>query len=353
MTLRETKSTTPDIAVIIPNWNGADDLPKAVDSVLAQSLADLTLIVVDNGSTDNSKQIIKEYIEKDARVRAIWRDKNYGYTGGVNPGLELALDFGCVYAAPFNNDAAADKDWLRHLRDFLSAHDEYGIAACKLLHANGKTFDSTGDIYTSWGLPFPRGRDEPVSDKYDHQTEIFGASGGASMYRVAMLREIGLFDDDFFAYSEDIDISFRAQLAGWKVRFVPEAVVYHEQSATSNRMPSGFTTYQTLKNYPWVLWKNVPWRLFPTILPRFMLAYCMFISAALGRKQFGAVVTGICSFWVKFPKKLGQRRHIQQHRTVTIAYVRSIITWDLPPNARKLRAFRAKWHALFPRKKSA
>lgn len=353
MTTEKTKSTTPSIAVIIPNWNGADDLRSAIDSVLGQSYRDFALIIVDNGSTDTSRSIIESYIAQDNRVRAIWRDRNYGYTGGVNPGFELASELGCEFAAPFNNDAQAHEDWLRYLRMFLVSNPKYGIAACKLLHSDGKTIDSTGDIYTVWGLPYPRGRDKSNVDLYDTAPEIFGASGGASMYRITMLQEIGLFDDDFFAYSEDVDLSFRAQLAGWKVRYVPESVVYHKQGATSNRMPSGFTTYQTLKNYPWVLWKNIPAKLLPIVLPRFILAYLLFIASGLQRRQFMAVIRGVGVSLLLLPKKLAERHRIQHSKTVSATYINSILTHDLPPNARRLRSLRKRWHRLISKRAGA
>ncbi|MEK7153228.1 MAG: glycosyltransferase family 2 protein, partial [Patescibacteria group bacterium] len=127
------------VIVIIPNWNGAPDLPASIDSVLTQSFKDFDLVVVDNGSSDRSKEVIESYVAKDGRVRGIYRDKNYGYTGGVNPGIEVAAQEGAIYAAPFNNDAYADKDWLKHLVHFLDEHPTHGIAACTILHADGKT----------------------------------------------------------------------------------------------------------------------------------------------------------------------------------------------------------------------
>src|SRR6266545_884650 len=175
------------VFVVIPNWNGEERLAKAIYSVLAQSYHDFKLIVVDNGSTDGSSDIIKAHSQKDKRVRGVYLKKNYGFTGGVNPGFELAMAEGAAYAAPFNNDAMADRDWLKHLVKFLDTHPDYGIAACTILHEDGKTIDSTADQYSIWGIPFPRGRDEPASSRYNQETDIFGASGGASMYRVEML----------------------------------------------------------------------------------------------------------------------------------------------------------------------
>ncbi|HUS25886.1 MAG TPA: glycosyltransferase family 2 protein [Nevskiaceae bacterium] len=341
-----------NVFVVIPNWNGADDLAASIDSVLGQSYKNLQLIIVDNGSTDDSQKIIESYIAKDSRVRAIWRDKNYGFTGGVNPGFELGMAEHADYVAPFNNDAVADKHWLKHLAHFLDAHPKYGIAACTILHADGKTIDSTADQYTVWGIPFPRGRDEPAGSRYNQDADIFGASGGASMYRVAMLREVGVLDQDFFAYYEDIDLSFRAQLAGWKVRFVPDAVVYHSQGKTSTRLgkrqagdrsANPFTTKQYMKNLPYVLVKDVPLRLLVHVLPRFYLAYTIFFAKAILDGRGWPAFTGWATFWVNLPKKLLQRRHIQATRKASDQYIWGLFLHDLPPNAQKLKHLRSIW----------
>jgi GT2 family glycosyltransferase len=331
------------VVVVIPNWNGAKDLPAAVDSVLAQSYADFTLVIVDNGSTDDSRSVIEAYQKKDDRVRSIYREKNYGYTGGVNPGLELAITEGAEFAAPLNNDAVADKDWLKHLTGFLQRNPKHGIAACAILDGEGKTIDSTADQYTIWGLAFPRGRGEPADERFDHGREIFGASGGASLYRVAMLKQTGLLDQDFFAYYEDIDLSFRAQLSGWKVGFVPEAVVHHARGKTTARLGkttargSTFLTTQFVKNLAFIVVKDVPLGLLPRVLPRFMLAHGLIVGGAFFSGRVGAVLKGIGLFYLKLPKKLWQRRQIQKRRQVSNQYLWSIFVHDLPPQADKLR----------------
>lgn len=341
------------VFVVIPNFNGAGDLPGAMRAVLAQSYKDLTLVVVDNGSSDDSRAIIASFERKDRRVRGLYLAKNYGFTGGMNPGLALALQEGANYVAGCNNDALPHKDWLKHLVAFLDTHKTYGVAACKLLHADGKTFDSTGDQYSIWGLSYPRGRDEAAGEQYDAQTTIFGASGGASLYRTSMLANIGLFDQDFFAYYEDIDLSFRAQLAGYKIGFVPQSLVYHERGNTSARMPSGFTTYQTMKNLPFVLWKDLPAACLWRVLPRFTLAYGLFFVRALQKGRGWPALKGWLVSCVLLPKKLVQRWHIQRRRTVSSEYIWSIMLHDLPPNAQRLRAMRSGWHRLTRRKAGA
>lgn len=347
------KTKQPHVFVVIPNWNGAKDLPVAMNAVLAQSYTNLALVVVDNGSTDSSRTIIEQYQQRDSRVRFIYNDKNHGYTGGMNPGMQLAIDEGAAYVAGCNNDAKPHKDWLKHLVAFLEQHPAYGTAACKLLHWDGKTIDSTADQYTVWGIPFPRGRDEPATTRYDQQTDIFGASGGASLYRIAMLKKIGLFDQDFFAYYEDIDLSFRAQLAGWKVSFVPDSVVYHAIGQTSARLGKGkrrppgsansFTTQQYMKNLPFIIVKDMPAALLWRVLPRFSLAYTIFFFRAIADGRGGAALKGALTFWLKLPKKLLQRRKIQKNRKVSANYIWGLFLHDLPPNAHKLRKLRSVW----------
>jgi len=132
------------------------------------------------------------------QIELIKHNDNKGFAGGVNAGIQLAMDSGCRYVALLNNDAIVDKEWLKSLRDALDATPDVGIVTSKILSQDGKSLDSTGDYYTTWGLPYPRGRGETDINKYDDRTDVFAASGGASLYRGSMLEEIGLFDEDFF-----------------------------------------------------------------------------------------------------------------------------------------------------------
>ena len=329
------------VYVVIPNWNGADRIRACLDSLKNQT-HDHVVIVVDNGSVDNSVEIIEKSYPESVLIR---HSKNKGFAGGVNAGIKYAIEKDAKYVALLNNDAVAEKNWLKYLVDFLEDNPKAGIAAAKICDSDKTYLDSTGELYTIWGLPYPRGRGEAYSSKYDSDTWVFGASGGASLYRIKMLRQIGLFDEDFFAYYEDGDISFRAQLAGWKAGYVPRAEVYHEINATGGAI-KGFMTYQTLKNLPLLLWKNVPWSLIPKIWPRLVLAYCGLVVSALSRGQFGPVLKGLAMGTILWPKKLAQRYKIQQKRTVSVSYIDSIIMHDLPPNARKLRNLRAIWRKL-------
>ncbi|MGH7195583.1 MAG: glycosyltransferase family 2 protein [Candidatus Saccharimonadales bacterium] len=335
-----TKSTVK-ASVVVPNWNGKDSLGACLDSLLAQSLRP-HIIVVENGSRDGSL----EFLEKNyPSAEVLSNKKNLGFTGGVNVGIRRAIELGDEFVALLNNDAVAGSDWLKYLLAELESERNVGIATCKILSADGKSLDSTGDYYTNWGLPYPRGRGETELDKYDKQTEIFAASGGASLYRVKMLKEIGLFDEDFFAYYEDVDISFRAQLAGWKVRYVPQAKVFHKIGATSSKL-KGFTTYQTMKNLPVLLWKNVPRRYLFTIGSRFFIAHILFFGRAVTRGLGWTALKGDAASTYLLIKKSGERRRIQSSKKVSDQYIWNMTVHDLPPNAGALRNLRAKWRKI-------
>lgn len=331
------------IAIIVPNWNGEKSINSCLESLINQDGSlDYKIIVVENGSTDKSADIINNFQE----VVLLKQTKNLGFAGGVNKGIEYAIENGFDYVALFNNDAVAEKKWLLNLVAKIKQDNKIGIVTSKIVDSKNKFIDSTGDFLTIWGLPYPRGRGEKITLKYDNENKVFSGSGGASIYRLKMLKEIGLFDRAFFAYYEDVDLSFRAQLAGWKVFYEPRALVYHQIGATSSKI-KGFTTYQTMKNLPLLLWKNVPSRLLIKMLPRFTLAYIGFVVSAYQRKQLKFALKGLfVSFLFIFPKSYS-RYKIFKNRKVSVEYINSILIYDLPPNATKLRTLRNKLRVMF------
>jgi GT2 family glycosyltransferase len=348
----------PNIAVITPNWNGLDYLEECLDSLERQTQAH-TVIMVDNGSTDGSLELARA---KFPSVQIHAFPNNAGFAGGVNRGIKPALEQGFDYMALLNNDAVAQPDWLERLVATAEAHSETGIVTSKIKHFDDPRLDSTGDFYSTWGFPFPRGRDEDDQGQYDgaEQRVVFGASGGASLYRADMLRQIGLFDERFFAYYEDVDISFRAQLAGWKVRYEPAAVVLHHIGGTSRRAnstgqstdqaitveagaPSPFARYHSVKNFAYLYTKDMPGRLYWKYLPRWWASWAMMVASDLKR---GLVLVNIKGNFIALwhmPGILIDRYHIQRRRKVSLSYIDSILYHDLPPLQKlRFRRFRKR-----------
>lgn len=327
-------------AIVVLNWNGIEDTLLCLDSLMAQTFSNYHIVVIDNGSNKHDVRQLRDYQQQNSdTVSVIYNKKNLGFAGGVNTGIKWALKNNYTHVALFNNDAVAKKDWLSSLMAAIQV-DKTGIATGLLLHEDGKTIDSSGDWYSKWGLPFPRNRgDHTVFAPVDGY--VFGASGGATLYRSDLFKDIGLFDEDFFAYYEDVDVSFRAQLAGWKVAYTSTAIAYHKQGATSSKIP-GFTVYQTFKNLPWLFIKNVPLRLALPIGVRFYTAYSlMFWNAVLHGSGWPAL-KGLVRSIVLTPKKLSERRYIQKRNKVSSDYIKSMLWDDLPPDQTGLRKLRKK-----------
>jgi len=314
-----------NIFVVVLNWNGKEFLQQCIESLLDQTLIN-KIIVVDNGSTDESINIIES---KNLRLKIIRNDRNLGFSGGVNKGIEYAMESGADFVALLNNDAIADKNWLKELVK-AAAETEAGIITSRLKKIHSENLDSSGEFYSIFGLPFPRGRGKKDTNQFDNDTTIFGASGGASLYSVKMLREIGLFDEDYFAYFEDVDISFRAQLAGWKIFYAPKAVAYHHIGGTSSKI-NGFATYQTAKNFWYVYTKNMPDYLYFKYLPLAVYWYYRMFAARLIKGGFVAFARGWIVSILFTPKKILQRIKIQRKRKVSISYIDSILYHGRPP----------------------
>ena len=333
-------ASTPSVAIVVLNWNGIHDTLECLASLLNQTHKEFKIVVIDNGSIDDSVEKLREYQENhEDMVELICNPTNFGFAGGVNTGIEWALNENYDYVALLNNDAVAHKNWLKEL---IKAHSskKVGMATGLLLHADGKTIDSTGEFYSTWGLAFPRSRGD-ATETAPKAGRVFGATGGATLYKTDLLRDIGLFDEDFFAYFEDVDMSFRAQLAGWKVTYTPDAIAYHKQGATSSKLP-GFAIYQTFKNLPLLFLKNVPLRLLFPIGLRFYFAYWLMVGNAIMHGNARPALRGLGRSIVLGFKKLPVRWIIQKHKRVDTGYIKSILWDDLPPGQsglRKLRKF--------------
>ncbi|MCE7936370.1 glycosyltransferase family 2 protein [Candidatus Saccharibacteria bacterium CPR2] len=318
--------------IVIPNWNGESLIAACLDSLIHQTVK-ASIVVVDNGSNDKSVEIIKKHPVKPELIQ---HGVNKGFSGGVNSGIKHAMKKGADFVLLFNNDAIAPTNMVELLQKAL---DEplVGMATAKFVSRDGRYLDSTGDFYSTWGLSFPRGRGESDLNKYDDKRDVFGVSGGASIYKVVMLKQIGLFDEDFFAYYEDVDVSFRGQLAGWKARFVPEVVVKHHISATTSKF-KGFSTYHTFKNLPLLYLKNMPRPLYWKYMFKFKTIYTLlFLSAVKNGKGWYALRGGCVALIMLIPKKIKERLAIQRSRKVTATYIDNILYHGIPPTAKKLR----------------
>lgn len=240
-----------EVSVVIPNWNGLKELKACLPTVLKQSHKSFEVIVVDNGSHDGSVEYLHQNFP-DVNVVAL--PKNRGFAGGVNAGIRASV---ADYVVLLNNDTTVGRDWLKHLVDGLQSNPEYDFATSKMVYMSEPSkINSAGDTPTVYGVALPIGMGEPAA-KYNANKPVFSACGGAAIYKRTMLNELGLFDEKFFAYLEDVDLSFRAQLAGHKCLYVANAEVLHEVSTTSKRHP-GMAEFLTGRNTMMYVLKDWP-----------------------------------------------------------------------------------------------
>jgi len=320
------------ISIIIVNWNGKSLLSECLDGLRQQIYQQFSVTLVDNGSNDGSIDFVNcNYPE----VKTIALSKNLGFAIANNVALKTVQT---KYAALLNNDAVPHPLWLKILVEALETNPEAGFAASKMVfYDNPRAIDRAGDAYSRAGTGLLRGRGESAK-KYNKQEWIFGACAGAALYRTSMLKDIGYFDEDFFLLYEDVDLSFRAQLKGYKCLFVPEAVVYHRASS-SIVYDSPISVYYSHRNLEWVYIKNMPSKL---ILKTLWLHIIYDIAALLFFTSNGRIKEFIKAKWdaLKALKRiLKKRRQIQRDRRVDEDYIWRLLEKELflPRLTRRLR----------------
>ena len=316
----ESEEGCPRVSVIIPNWNGLSLLGPCLDALRRQVYRDYKVIVVDNGSSDDSVSVLRsEYPE----VNVLALSANRGYSGGSNAGIGAARGEMLVM---LNNDTEADPHWLEQLVAALDRHPEAGSAASRMMiYDQPSILHSAGDIYRTSGIPDSRGVWQPYGPPFDQECYVFGGCGGAVAYRREMLDAVGVFEERFFMYCEDVDLNWRAQLAGWKCVYAPQAVVYHHLSATGG---GRLSSYYVGRNTLWVIARNYPtallrrhWREIVAaqweIARQALRAWRGHAARARLRGQFVGLLTSLC--W------LAARRAIQATRRAGEDYIESLL----------------------------
>ncbi len=255
-------------AVVILNWNGKAFLEKFIPSVLAHMPDGDVLYVADNGSDDGSVELLVQRWPED--VRLVLMDRNYGFTGGYDRALkqigeETAEEFD--YYVLLNSDIEVTAGWLSELEDFMDARPRCAVCAPKILSYDMRGWfehaGASGGFVDRWYFPYCRGRIlatvEEDKGQYDTPCRVFWASGAAFMIRAGVWKEMGGLDENFFAHMEEIDLCWRAMLAGWEIWVDPRAAVYHVGGGTlPNNSPRKL--YLNFRNNLLMMYKNLPQR---------------------------------------------------------------------------------------------
>jgi hypothetical protein len=295
-----------DTTFVVLSWNGRALLEVVLPSIFAQSVHGFAVHVVDDASTDDSR----EYVEREwPAVRFIAHSENVGITRNMNRAISSAST---PFIALLNNDLELDRGWLAAMRRALEAHPEAAAADCKMLdYYRRERLDGAGDLLTRSMLPGRRGNGELDEGQYDEPAEVFSVSCGAALFRRSAFDDVGPFDGDLFTYYEDLDWGFRARLLGYTARYVPAAVAYHMGSATINQKP-GRWSHLFPRNQIYVTVKNLPRSLAIRYLPRIAVSEVAWLRADLRRGLGRKHLEGL-------PLALRKRREIQRRRRVSVA----------------------------------
>jgi GT2 family glycosyltransferase len=297
MSLHYNPLAMPHVSVIVLNWNGKHLLELCLPSVLSQDLRDYEVVLFDNGSTDGSVEWVRRHYPA---VRLMRSERNLGFARGNNEAIRATE---APYVVLLNNDADPAPGWLSELVRAAESAPEVGMCASKMVRASDPSImDACGIEVDRAGIGWNRYSSEPDRPDETAPYEVFGPCAGAALYRRAMLDQVGLLDEDYFIYYEDIDLAWRAQRAGWRCLYVPLAQVTHRHSSTTKE-GSPFKEYLLGRNKVWTLIKNYPWPNWLAYLPAILAydtgawGYALLrgdVHPARGRlaalKQFGAAL---------------------------------------------------------------
>ncbi len=312
----------PTISIIIPHLNGKQHLDDCLSSLRAQTYRDFEVLLVDNGSTDGSQEYVRANFPD---VKLLELGQNQGFTGACNAGREAAKGEIIIL---LNNDTEADPNWLQEVSQAFAQRPEVGSVASKMLLFDQRDhFHTAGDFYGIDGIPGNRGVWQADVGQYDQVEYVFGACGGAAAYRRAMLEEIGFLDDDFYFSCEDVDLAFRANLAGWRTLYAPTAVVYHKLKASGG---SGvMSSYYDGRNFFYIIWKNYPrtmmrqnWRALIGAQLKISRAAIRAWRGEAARARLRGQLAGLFGFF----KMRAKRKQIQAKRRLSDESLTAILT---------------------------
>ena len=302
------------IDIVIPNWNGKDLLRACLDSLRQQEYRDFSVIVVDNGSSDGSQELLATDFPE---VKLISWPENRGFSVAVNAGVAAG-------SAPLvfllNNDTELDPSCLQELAHAAETLPEADFFATKMLNYHDHSIlDGAGDAFLRGGVGYRLGTMERDSELYSTPRSVFGCCAGAALYRRAMLEEIGCFDEDFFAYLEDVDLNLRANSRGKTCFYVPQAKVYHVGSASTGSKINDFTVSLSTRNNLNILLKNYPLSLLVRFAPVILIYQFFWFCFVVKKRKLVAYCKGLWDFLVNVPQIYPKRKAMLRLQTVSPA----------------------------------
>ena len=279
-----------EVSVVIPNYNGLAYLEGVLSSLECQSMKNFEVILVDNGSTDGSCAFVASQY---SWVHIIALSENFGFSRAVNEGIKAAR---APYVLLLNNDTEVEPDFLKEMTEGLQRHKKAFSCQAKMLQFHDREkMDDGGNYYCALGWAFAGGKGKSAKH-YDKEKKIFSSCAGAAIYRKKIFEKIGYFDDEHFAYLEDLDVGYRARIYGYENWYIPGAVVYHVGSGTSGSRYNQFKIRYSSRNNIYMIYKNMPFLQIILNLPFLLVGFGMkilfFCMKGYGREYLAGIKNG-------------------------------------------------------------
>lgn len=315
-------SNLPFVSVIMLNYNAKVFIEKSLKSVLGSDYPKYEVIFVDNNSTDCSVEYVKGEFSNDSRLKIVVLDRNYGFAEGNNIALKY-VDTQTRYIGFLNSDTEVDPLWLKELVKVMESDLTIGLAQSLILDYRMREIVQCAGIcmmdFCGWTWALFRNR--PLKDCKRHlmtPINIFAALGTAMIIRKSLIHEIGLFDSDFFFLVEDVDLSWRVRLRGYRILLVPQSIVWHYLGASFESKMTSKTVFierHRSKNVIMMLIKNYDiWHLLsylPIALALMFLRATFYTIEGDGTPLTG-LVRGIYWNIVHLRKIINKRRYVQR-----------------------------------------
>ena len=274
--------------IIIPNYNGLKFMDECIRSLNAQTYPNFRTLVVDNGSTDGSVEWLKEH-----QIDTIFLPENTGFSGAVNVGIKAA---DTPYVLLLNNDVRVDEYFVAEMVRAIGQSERiFSVSSRMIQMYHPDRLDDAGNYYCALGWAYARGKGKDIHT-YEKEEKIFASCAGAAIYRKKIFDELGYFDEEHFAYLEDMDVGYRARIYGYENWYAPDAMVYHVGSGTSGSRYNQFKIRYSSRNNIYLIYKNMPVLQIiinlPFLVAGFGIKILFFTLKGFGREYIAGIKNG-------------------------------------------------------------
>ena len=287
------------VSVIIPTWKRDDLLRRSLESLRRQTFTDFEIVIVANGAGNWAESLAEEFSATVIRFA-----ENRGFAAAINAGISGTQS---PLVLLLNDDAELDAAWLEKTAAFLQNNSDFTFCCGKIFQSDGRTIDNAGDALSMAGAAWRLGYGRPDSPEFNQSRTLYAVSMTASLFRREAFAQVGMLDEDFVSYSEDVDFSIRLWRAGLKGMYLPHATARHHGGASSGGAQAAMAFRLLTRNRQAILMKHYPVGTLYRLLPRMWSADALWMGMAIRKSLVGAWLSGAFGFFLVYPRFLWKR----------------------------------------------